>query len=502
LNYGQHEPVTNWLKCTSRKRNYNLYTSDQQLQGSSAQFTRQNANGDRHGFECPEERDYYPYWASTPWKDIAVITNHPEDCPNIIANSENVVGKGECQPQTTGKLCTGMQYASPNNQNDCIAAGCRWVSLPARNLPPPVCVGTNDLTKGNPPYVSRDNHLGNSVTLQMLNYNWTIPNDPHSACVLRLRYNISTADYPTNQTSSGNVSPSPKRDPEINLGYPWVLEMALNTNQYGRTFQDRSYVFQIRSRPPNIDANANIYNLNVRGKRGNIVQTYPAVEYDFTPNILAVKGGDYIHFQWTGSDYNPNRNPNDATGGPPDVADAGQTDPNNKNYRADRSNVVQSLHFDLNIPRPFSTVNMFVNSDGSQNVAAMQCLSQMVPPVPGGGGQPINDPNPQITCLNVSQLLIKNGGNRDNAKRDPQNCGKLNGAVTPYHDCGLVQMNINSPPGQPGFIIMSSRNNNFSNRSQKGIIAVTGAKFTAAASALSISLSMIFVAIVTVLALF
>jgi len=35
------------------------------------------------------------------------------------------------------------------------------------------------------------------------------------------------------------------------------------------------------------------------------VEVYPAVEYDFTPNELHVRVNDHIHFQWTGSDFNP-----------------------------------------------------------------------------------------------------------------------------------------------------------------------------------------------------
>ena len=130
--------------------------------------------------------------------------------------------------------------------------------------------------------------------------------------------------------------------------------------QYGRTFQDRSYVFAIRKYPTN--PGGVIYNINVRGKRGNIVQTYPAVEYDFVPNRLSVATNvrllhaahallqclfcpflhsllfrlpfqDLIHFQWTGSDYNPRRGCNNAEGGPPDpnTADAARNNP-----RADR----------------------------------------------------------------------------------------------------------------------------------------------------------------------
>ena len=44
------------------------------------------------------------------------------------------------------------------------------------------------------------------------------------------------------------------------------------------------------------------------GRRGNIVQVYPSVEYDFVPSELSVEQGTLLHFQWTGSDANPNGN--------------------------------------------------------------------------------------------------------------------------------------------------------------------------------------------------
>ena len=74
-----------------------LFTANQNLKGDSAKFTRQNANGKRRGYEVPEERDYYPYWAPTPWKDIAIMASD-EKTKGLIreyVNSPNYGEKGK-----------------------------------------------------------------------------------------------------------------------------------------------------------------------------------------------------------------------------------------------------------------------------------------------------------------------------------------------------------------------------------------------------------------------
>lgn len=55
-----------------------MFTADQNLGRRGAISTRQNRNGNRFGFEVPEERDYYPYWAPTPWNDIAIMVSDNE----------------------------------------------------------------------------------------------------------------------------------------------------------------------------------------------------------------------------------------------------------------------------------------------------------------------------------------------------------------------------------------------------------------------------------------
>eukprot|EP00116_Pleurobrachia_bachei_P016776 sb/3477038/ len=67
---GLHETVWWYDTCRYREANGGLFTADQNLGKdkigyTSAARTRQNNNGNRHGYECPEERDYFPYWVPT-----------------------------------------------------------------------------------------------------------------------------------------------------------------------------------------------------------------------------------------------------------------------------------------------------------------------------------------------------------------------------------------------------------------------------------------------------
>lgn len=72
-----------------------LFTADQNVQDNAGSTkTRQNPNGNRYGYECPEERDYFPYWHPTDWKDAAVFVNSIRECSYYRGNSFNRNPKG------------------------------------------------------------------------------------------------------------------------------------------------------------------------------------------------------------------------------------------------------------------------------------------------------------------------------------------------------------------------------------------------------------------------
>lgn len=105
--FGMQENYDYYQKAKQTSRNRGLFNADQQLRRNSLISTRQNPNGNRHGFEVPSERDYYPYWHPNPWVDIAVLHNHATDenseefrqwCNWYMANSQNNASSpvGEC----------------------------------------------------------------------------------------------------------------------------------------------------------------------------------------------------------------------------------------------------------------------------------------------------------------------------------------------------------------------------------------------------------------------
>lgn len=436
LLFGMHEPREVYTACETRERNKGLWISDRQdegnLNGNSATVTRQNNNGGRSGYECTEERDYYPYWAPSPWKDVAILTHDTDWCDYYQKESQNVKSRYFCADDNG-------EQAEPNNAAECAQQNFKWTEVPAHGIDAPECVQA--------PW-SRDNHLGNGMSTdgQDNSFNMSIPDSSAESCVkgdncncvLRIRYNISTTDLGSdgNRPDAGfidwtkNAAAAPVMNDGIYYQDSLAHELALDTSQFGRTFQDRSHVWHIRTRPSGISRANRIFNLNVRGKRGNIVQAYPAVEYDFVPESLEARTGDYIHFQWTGCDNNPAGNAGEGTD------------------QTDRSNVVQIENLGASIPATDEWMSRNTPLFESKELRMRMAMLG------------------QTDCLTYEQLIAKNGDNDNTNEQDVQNCMKLNAAPR-YFDGGLIKMNKTGE-----FYYMSSRNNNFSNRGQKGVLRI------------------------------
>ena len=119
-----------------------------------------------------------------------------------------------------------------NNNHTCVTNGHEWVEYKVKEgLSAPHCaVGS----------FGRINHLGNVPTSSAVNqqdldaiphrnnanrFIWTIPDHVNDNCVLRLRYNISTADYlgwdmdgTPGYNASYNKQPPIQQDPYIDIG--------------------------------------------------------------------------------------------------------------------------------------------------------------------------------------------------------------------------------------------------------------------------------------------
>jgi len=94
-----------------------------------------------------------------------------------------------------------------------------------------------------------------------------------------------------------------KNDPKVSIfefAPDLKLELNIQTDQYGRTFEDRSHVFKVRRSP----LEREILDLSIRGKRGDAVQVYPNMFQSFVPNVLNVPPDAAVNVHWTGSKSN------------------------------------------------------------------------------------------------------------------------------------------------------------------------------------------------------
>jgi len=436
--YGKQEDFGHYQKCKNRLRNKRLFTADQKLKGNSAIYTRQNPNGNRYGFECPEERDYFPYWSHSPWIDIAVLTNEPERCPYYQEESQCYQTKYECVGISQTTRDSQSVKGLPSNEEECDDLGGHWIKYePFQDLPNvPSC----NFTCTGAPSSSAINRLGESISFEDILNNETSPPKTHQSftwvlptfkedlknCVLRLRYNISTKETPWEFSSDNNGEL--KNNPVMNSSSGVPVRMAVNTAQYSRIFEDRSHTFNIIKRPSSLDK-ATIHNINVQGKRGNIAQVRNCIEYDFVPNNITITQEDFLHFQWVGSDYNPQGNDGEGLAG------------------TDRSNLVVLDEIRDNLPYQENDKDMF-DERTSFLLASL--------------GQDINNPD---QCFTWEELTK---GNQRNNQQALKNCALLNRAE-PYFNMFPLKVKENSKKKS---VMMSSRNNNFSNRGQKLIIRV------------------------------
>eukprot|EP01083_Nonionella_stella_P016511 46086_1 len=367
VEYGRHESWSSYQYCKATSRNKGLFTANQNLRNrDSAKYTRQDSAGTRYGYECPEERDYYPYWRHSMWRDIAIYTNTVERCAAYREESLNRKSRWECR--YTDEYWNHVLYgfvASANGELRLNQSACEdnedgyyvhprsnqtlykyeWIEMASWAIDAPQCQQTR---------TTRVNHHGIPGDRTWWTHYWTVPDeildiDGHDqCCVIRVRYNITTNEYDAWQTDDGiaagvdatnntqhTSSPDPDDDPaalklwqDFGLAYEDIeasftasnadseeqkqsrgyeamgestetssrmLQLAIATDQFGRIFQDRKHCLSVKDR-----AEAGI----VQFKRG----VYPATEYVLVPEPAVVYQDSYVHFCWTGSNRNPQNN--------------------------------------------------------------------------------------------------------------------------------------------------------------------------------------------------
>lgn len=541
MKYGRHESFDYYKNCERTKYNEGLFQASQKRNRGDATRTRQNPGGTRRGYECPEERDYYPYWRPTPFYDIAYWSKKTDRCAEIRAESQNVKSRWHCNiPEymminNFGENRNNWIAKIPINQEDCEAimgndpdtgnsTQAVWEEVPAHGVPPPECLMSE---------ASRPNHLGlighrKQWTMNFRVPDWLTAGQEERACVFRLRYNITedydgfelnpstvkydtlnpgamTSQYNANR-NGGNANTRPSTWPlwrdygitDTEVGYDategtiqeynnideenyrdWTLrnnpqpqviptqggfrlrlQLAINTAQYGRTFQDRTHVTTIKPRPASINDNTAINTVMVQGKRGNIVQTFPATEYFYQPEVIHAPVNSFIHWAFSGSDTNPNNNDGQGKQG---------TDRSNavvlkdSNYDADSDLKTQSGETVVNGQLQYGSLGnsypaYVTQPKGYALSSVADCRRPDHVAVPMGG-------------IDQTQLeYLATLRQHSDSFTDYGNMEELDDAGT--------SVNLLTKVTSTGcWNYMGSRNNNFSNRSQKGTLCVDDGEY-------------------------
>lgn len=486
VRFGRHENFDYYMNCAMRERNKGLFTASQQLNGGAAKFTRQNPNGARNAYECPEERDYYPYWQPTPWIDVAVLVDDSSLCAMYQQESQNVKSRFHCKisgydlmlqntkagtnyyiPINNQTVCEGISFPQATATGMITTVTGQWREDPPWSDATGAKLPQNWAPIGQPDCKTlawvRENHHGKPAGSGFFaSYEWTVPNTPHEQCALRIRYNMSSNDYPLNLNATYNkpgTSTYPlqtdyglnktscgyylKNNPQVRpfcdvsvttettLETKLEFQLAINTAQIGRTFEDRSHRFQIL--PPSagkVEQCDTITNLLVSGKRGNIVQVYPATEYRFVPDTLNLGTNDCVHPMWVGSNTNPNNN-------------AGQG-----RQGSDRSNIVGMTNRHLWARQEGPKLDMSVLPDAAERGRWSESYPASIKSVPFLGWD--EDTTNKLALNSASGEMSELDDSAPDFRLPfPRKCNLPVGTTTNY---------------------LCTRNNNFSNRSQKGRI--------------------------------
>jgi len=287
---------------------------------------------------------------------------------------------------------------------------------------------------------------------------------------------MTTADYDpyktfascNNQKKSKKQSPV-QQNPTVDVGVMMQgLRLAINTAQTGRTFQDRTHPFKVMDVPDTIKATVGankIKNLNVQGKRGNIVQTFPAVEYDFWPKKQNLKVGECVNYAWVGSNTHNNGNP----AGDGQAGDAGEG-----RGGSDRHNLIQALKKDRSFPVPLDKPQF-----AADFFTTNQCFETLTGKrINSGTSSNVNEKDVQMYLMSGGfyTSVAKNGDSQSfmNLAKDQNNGDNQNRLNELLNNTPASLRPITCCPYQKGsWVFTNTRNNNFTNRDQKHVITVT-----------------------------